>query len=83
MSSPEDGPRQGSLEWHLQRLEAIVAELENEDLELDESLARFEEGVEELREARRLLTEAGLRVDRLLDSLDGSVRVEPLQDEAL
>ena len=40
----------------LERLEAIVRRLESEDLDLDEALKLFEEGVERLRVAREQLS---------------------------
>ena len=44
----------------LERLDEIVRRLETPDLDLDEALALFEEGVERLRAARgRLATEIG------------------------
>src|SRR5258708_398863 len=48
----------------LERLEAIVRRLEAEDLDLDEALKLFEEGVERLRVAREQLTQAELTVKK-------------------
>ena len=42
----------------LERLEEIVRRLEAEDLDLDQALKLFEEGVERLRQARERLTVA-------------------------
>jgi exodeoxyribonuclease VII small subunit len=50
----------------LERLEAIVRRLEAEDLDLDEALKLFEEGVERLRGAREQLTQAELKVKKAL-----------------
>lgn len=50
----------------LERLEAIVRRLEAEDLDLDEALKLFEEGVERLRAAREQLTQAELKVKKAL-----------------
>ena len=55
-----------SLEARLQRLEAIVGNLEAEDLELDRALALFEEGVAHVRQAEKVLAAAELRVEELL-----------------
>jgi exodeoxyribonuclease VII small subunit len=57
----------------LERLEAIVRELEAEDLDLDAALKLFEEGVERLRAARDQLTQAELKVKKALkgESADG------------
>jgi exodeoxyribonuclease VII small subunit len=63
------------------RLEQILSRLEREDLELDEALALFEEGVGHVREAERLLRAAELRVERLLERPDGAVATRPVPDE--
>ena len=57
----------------LERLEAVVRELERSDVDLDRALALFEEGVRELREARALLEEAELRVRTVVEKADGSI----------
>ncbi|MGB1657317.1 MAG: exodeoxyribonuclease VII small subunit [Longimicrobiales bacterium] len=57
-----------SLEARLGRLEAILARMESEDVELDEALQLFEEGVGHVREAERVLAETELRVEELLSS---------------
>jgi exodeoxyribonuclease VII small subunit len=51
----------------LERLEAIVRRLESEDLDLDEALKLFEEGIERLRVARQQLTQAELKVKKVLE----------------
>lgn len=51
----------------LERLEAIVRRLESEDLDLDEALKLFEEGIELLRVAREQLTQAELKVKKVLE----------------
>lgn len=63
------------------RLEHILARLEREDLELEEALALFEEGVTQVREAERLLRVAELRVERLLERADGGVETRPVPDQ--
>ena len=51
----------------LERLEAIVRRLESEDLDLDEALKLFEEGIERLRVARDQLSQAELKVKKVLE----------------
>jgi len=51
----------------LERLEAIVRRLESEELDLDEALKLFEEGVERLRVAREQLSQAELKVKKVLE----------------
>jgi exodeoxyribonuclease VII small subunit len=58
----------------LRRLEQILSRLEREELELEDALALFEQGVSELREAQRVIAHTELRVERLLDDADGVTR---------
>jgi exodeoxyribonuclease VII small subunit len=60
----------------LERLEEIVRRLEAQDLELDEALKLFEEGVERLREARERLTVAEAKVKQVLADHAGNLRVD-------
>lgn len=76
MTEPET-----TLERRMERLDAIVARLEGEDLELDEALALFEEGVKHIRESERMLRDAQLRIDRLIAGPAGSVETEPVAGE--
>ena len=61
-----------SFEQQLERLERIVAELQRDDLPLDESLRLFEEGVSTLREASQQLSHVEAQVQRLVERGDGS-----------
>ncbi len=70
-----------TVEERLARLEAIVAQLEGEPLDLAAALALFEEGVSCLRDAAGTLSEAEARVQRLTELADGAFEVEPLEDE--
>lgn len=56
-----------SLEQRLDRLDEIVRSLEREDLELEQALQLFEEGIAHLRHAQELLTDADLRIERLVE----------------
>ncbi len=73
-----DGP---PLEQALARLEAIVRELEAGNIDLDRSLALFEEGVALSRQAAKRLTEAEAKITKLVRSLDGELRTEPFAVE--
>jgi exodeoxyribonuclease VII small subunit len=61
-----------TFEERMARLEAIVGELEGEDLELARALTLFEEGVECLRMASADLAHADARVRSLVERADGS-----------
>jgi exodeoxyribonuclease VII small subunit len=60
-----------SYESRLDRLEAIVAELEGDGVPLDRALALFEEGIELLRAASDELTQAEGRVALLIERAEG------------
>ena len=55
-----------SYEDSLERLEEIVQRLESGNLTLDESLRLFEEGTRLTKVCQRRLTEAELRIERLV-----------------
>ena len=60
-------------EQNIARLEAIVAQLDNENITLGESLQLFEEGVELLRKASSEIStvEAGVKI--LVEEADGII----------
>jgi len=74
----ESSERPDSLAETLDRLEAIVHELEGDDLDLDRALALFEDGVRHLRAARERLTEADGRVQRVLEDARGTLSITEL-----
>ena len=57
----------------LDRLEAVVRELERNDVDLDRALSLFEQGVRDLREARALLEAAELKVRKVVEEADGTL----------
>lgn len=65
----------------MRRLEEIAAALEKQDLELEEGLKLFEEGVGLVREARRRLTEAKARVEKLIGGLEEELTREEFRLE--
>ena len=67
---PPAAPDPQDLAAQLERLEQIVRRLEAPELELDEALKLFEEGVERLRAARERLAQAELKVKKVLEHLD-------------
>jgi exodeoxyribonuclease VII small subunit len=66
-----------ALDEALNRLDAIVRSLEREDLELDDALRLFEEGLTHLRNAQQVLSTAELKIERLIEER-GNVQVEPM-----
>ena len=61
-----------TFEERVARLEAIVAELEGDDVPLARALALFEEGVACLRDASTELAGAEARVQKLVERDDGT-----------
>lgn len=62
----------------LERLEVIVRQLETPDLDLDQALKLFEEGVERLRAARDRLTAAQAKVKQVISDHAGTLKVDDL-----
>ena len=60
-----------TFEQSLARLEAIVEEMEREELSLDRALALFEEGIEQLRAASAELSRAEASVKVLTERANG------------
>ncbi len=57
----------------LERLEAIVRNLEDSEVDLDEALELFQEGVKRLKNARKLLQDTELTVKKVVDAADASL----------
>ena len=67
-----------TFEEALRRLEAIVTELEGEELDLARALALFQEGVACLRSASGELAQVEAQVQRLVERADGSFELTDL-----
>jgi len=72
---PNDAP---SFEQALERLETIVEELEGGALSLEDSIARYEEGVRLSRQLGHTLDEAEKRIERLVADDGGAPAAEPM-----
>lgn len=66
----------------LKKLEKIVEDLEGGSLSLDESLAKYEEGIKLSKECSKKLEVARKKVEILLKSEDGSVELRPFDEKA-
>lgn len=64
----------------LERLEAIVRNLEDSEVDLDEALKLFQEGVKRLKNARKLLQDTELTVKKVIDAADGSLPDDGVDD---
>jgi exodeoxyribonuclease VII small subunit len=70
-----------TFEASLKELEHIVKQLEDGDLELEESLKLFEDGVRLSRECRERLTNAERRIEVLMKEADGSLGLQEIETE--
>jgi len=55
-------------EASLKKLESIVAKLENNDINLEDSVQSFEEGIKLVKECQKQLSDAELKVKKLLEN---------------
>jgi len=69
-----------SFDWALERLEEIVDLLETGQLELEQSLALFEEGVKLSVFCQKELRKTDGKVQRLIKKLDGSLEVTDMEE---
>ena len=64
----------------LERLEAIVRNLEDSEVDLDEAMELFQEGVKRLKNARKLLQDTELTVKKVVDAADASLPEDDVDD---
>ena len=69
-----------SFEEKMVDLEKIVTELEKGDLNLDDSVSKFEEGIKISKECNKILEEAEKKITVLLNQ-DGQVKEEIFEAE--
>lgn len=78
MDTDREPAHETGFEESFERLETIVRELERGELTLDESMARYEEGVGRLKECYRQLKAAEARVLVLVEKEGGRVEAEEI-----
>lgn len=69
-----------SFEEQMEDLEKIVGELEKGDLNLDDSVAKFEEGIKISKECNKILEEAEKKITILINK-DGEMKEENFESE--
>jgi len=69
-----------TFEEKLARLEDIVTAVNSGELQLDEAMARFEEGVKLIRELNASLTEARGRITQFMETLNQEVPLDEPDD---
>ena len=65
-----------NFEETMETLEKIVQELEKGDLNLDDSIAKFEEGVALSKNANKYLEEAEKKITMLVSDEEGNIKEE-------
>ena len=65
----------------LKNLEQIVEALEGGDVPLEESLAKYEEGVKLIKLCQKKLEQAKKKIEILVKTKDGKYKAEPFDDE--
>ena len=69
-----------NFEDNMENLEKIVTELEKGDLNLDESISKFEEGIKISKQCNKILENAEKKITILLEK-DGEVKEENFVSE--
>lgn len=69
-----------SFEEQIEDLEKIVGELEKGDLNLDDSVSKFEEGIKISKECNKILEEAEKKITILVNQ-DGEIKEKDFQTE--
>ncbi len=81
MNQPAKPAKPDSFEKNLERLDAIVRQLEEADLALEKALQLYEEGMKLSEVCRQQLEEAEGRVQILMKKAGGKAAAEPFEPE--
>ncbi len=81
MTQPIKSAKADTFEKNLERLEAIVRQLEDADLALEKALQLYEEGMKLSETCQKQLEEAEGRVEILMKKAGGKVVAEPFEPE--
>ena len=72
---------ENKFEESISRLEQIVQALENGDIDLDESLKLFEEGIKLTKSCQKMLDDAEKKVSVLMSDENGKIKKEKFNNE--
>ena len=72
---------ENKFEESISRLEQIVQALENGDIDLDESLKLFEEGIKLTKSCHKMLDDAEKKVSVLMSDENGKIKKEEFNNE--
>ena len=74
-------PKRLTFEEALANLEAIVKDVEEGKVGLEDSILRYEEGMKLLKHCRAILSQAELKIQKLQETADGELRVDAGPDQ--
>ena len=74
---PNDTPKAPTFEESVAQLEQIVAAIESGQIGLEESLAKYEQGMQLVKRCRSILDRAEKRIEQLTEK-DGTLCTDPL-----
>ena len=75
-------PAPKSFEEGMRELEAILSDMENGQIGLEESLVRYERGAFLIQHCRSVLSAAQTQIEQLTRGADGELKATPMADEA-
>jgi exodeoxyribonuclease VII small subunit len=81
MTQPSKSAKADSFEKNLDRLDAVVQQLEDADLPLEKALQLYEEGMKLSGVCQKQLEEAEGRVEILMKKAGGKMTAEPFEPE--
>jgi exodeoxyribonuclease VII small subunit len=81
MNQPAKSGKNDSFEKNLERLDAVVQQLEDADLPLEKALQLYEEGMKLSEVCQKQLEEAEGRVEILMKRAGGKMTAEPFEAE--
>lgn len=76
-----ESPKKIKFEAALKKLEKLTEEIERGEIGLEESIAKYEEGMALVGQCREILTRAEQRITELSPTDDGGVRSSEARDE--
>ena len=71
-----------TFEEALAKLEGIVEAIEQGKIGLEESVARYEEGMGLIQHCRKIISQAELKIQKLQAGADGQLQPEPFEQPA-
>ena len=69
-----------SFEQSLANLEALASQIEQGKIGLEESIAKYEEGMGLIKQCRKMLTDAEHKIQKLHERADGTLERKPMKD---